>query len=152
MNPEQESYDPTSETGKTLMAAANAGAARSALSLGTLATQNANEVNISGGSINGAEVVAVEATTTITADATLTTNQRVVLADATGGSVVVTLPESPTDGQPYDIKAKTSGGNTVTVQRHGSTGHLIDGATSLTIPNGAARSLVYMGGDSWIIR
>ena len=152
MTPEQESYDPTTSTGQELMKAADAAGARSALSLGTLATQNSNAVNISGGAINGAEVVAVEATDMLTEDTTLTGSHRVVVVDATGGNVVVTLPESPTAGQPYDIKARTSGSYTVTVQRHGSTGHLIDGATSLTIPNGSARSLVYVGGDSWIIR
>ena len=152
MSTEQESYDPTTTTGQSLMKAADAAGARGTLSLGSLATQNANNVTISGGSITGADVTAVEATETISADFTLTDAQKVVVADATNNSVVLTLPETPAEGQPYDIKAKTAGAYTVTVQKHAGSSHTIDGATSLVIPNGSARSLVYMGGDSWIIR
>ena len=152
MNPEYESYDPSSPTGQSILNANNADAARTALSLGTLATQNANAVTISGGTVSGATVVAVEPTDEFTANTTLTSNHKVVWAKAIENDVVLTLPETPADGQPYDIKAQTVGNYTVTVQKHAGTSHKIDGADSITVPNGSSRSLVYVGGNDWILR
>lgn len=152
MNPENESYDPVSPTGQAILSATNAGAARDALSLGTLATQNANAVNITGGSVNGATVVSVEATDEFTANTALTNAHKVVVAKAIENDVALTLPQNPADGQPYDIKAMTAENYTVTVQKHAETTHKIDGADSITVPNGSSRSLVYVGNNNWILR
>lgn len=152
MYAENESYDPVSPTGHALLKAADAGAARDALSLGSIATQNADNVNITGGAVSGTAVTAIEPTDEVTTNTALSPSQKVVVARATENDVTLVLPQNPSDGQPYDIKAITAGSYVVTVQRHAETTHTIDGAASITVPNGSARSLVYVGNGNWILR
>lgn len=65
----------------------------------------------------------------LSAAATLTNGDDVVLVDTTGGSVTVTLPPAArSPGKWYWIKKMTAA-NTLTVQRAGS--DTIDGATTL---------------------
>lgn len=72
----------------------------------------------------------------ITANTTLTTKDDVVLVDASGGSITITLPNILSDGMQYKLKrtdATTS--STVTIQ--GTGGQTIDGSTTVTlIPGG----------------
>ena len=152
MYQENESYDPVSPTGQTLLKAADVGAARDALALGSLATQNADNVNITGGAVSGAAVSAVEPTDEVTSNTALNQGHKVVVARAVDHDVALTLPQNPAEGQPYDIKAVTAGAYVVTVQKHAESSHTIDGADSITVPNGSSRSLVYVGNGNWILR
>jgi hypothetical protein len=67
---------------------------------------------------------------TVTASTTITDADGVILADATGGAVVVTLlvPTTATIGQPWTVKKTDAGANTVTVS-----GTTIDGGASIVL-------------------
>lgn len=92
------------------------------------------------------------ARSTISASTTLTIAQSgVVLVDASGGSVVLTLPTSgaSTDDTPYDIRRIDASGNTVTVQRGGT--DTIEGATSAlsVTANGVLSLQLPAGATNW---
>ena len=84
---------------------------------------------------------------------TLTTDEHLVLIDASGGAVTVTLPDAGTyPGREINFKVTTApGGNTITIQRGGS--DTIDGATSNTALDAQweALSVISDGSSQWLI-
>ena len=92
------------------------------------------------------------ATTAITSGVTLTSIQYTVLANTTGGTITITLPASPADGQAYKIK--DAGGdalsNNINIAGNGKN---IDGSSTATINTDyGAIEIVYDSGlDEWYI-
>jgi len=91
----------------------------------------------------------LESITLVSSNTTLDVNNDAYLVDATNGNVVLTLPDSPTDGQWFDIKRVDASGNTVTLQGSSST-ITIDGSISKTF---AARGscVVEAYGEDWYL-
>lgn len=88
--------------------------------------------------------------TTITVDATLTTSQTVVLCDASGGAITVTLPAaSGNAGRHYHIKKIDSSGNAVTIEGDGS--ETIDGKTTQAIAVQYNSINIVCDGSEWHI-
>jgi hypothetical protein len=91
--------------GRTLVAAADAAAGRTALGLGTLATQAASAVAITGGAINGTTIGATTpstvAATTITAQ-----NASFQIVAQTSGSTRMTLDHNGTNGRVGTLDAQ----------------------------------------------
>lgn len=102
----------------------NAGTARTNLGLGTLATQDANNVNLSG-KIRISGIVATSSSVAFgTTDSTV---------NGTGGAggITITLPAANSAGQICIVRKVDGGAGVVTVARAGS--DTIQGATSLTL-------------------
>jgi hypothetical protein len=86
--------------------------------------------------------------TTVTGNYTIDENE-VVLADASGGSITVTLP-SPSEASIITVKKTDSSSNSVVIATPSS--ESIDGGTSLTITGQyVSRELVSDGSDYYII-
>lgn len=67
---------------------------------------------------------------------TLTVNDSVILVDASGGAVTITLPAAATGliGQTWRVKKTDSSGNAVTIQRNAAPGtDTVDGGASTTL-------------------
>jgi len=73
----------------------NAATARTSLGLGTMATQNSNNVSITGGSISG---VSVAESATVTQSSYTASTGEIIGIVSSGGSFRVTLPTNPTAG------------------------------------------------------
>ena len=84
---------------------------------------------------------------------TLTSDEHLVLIDASGGAVTIDLPDAGTyPGREINFKVTTApGGNTITLQRQGS--DTIDGATSNTALDAQweALSVISDGSSQWLI-
>lgn len=152
------SYYPMTTTGKAVAAAADAAAIRTAAGLGTIATQDADDVNISGGSasgvaISGGSLTGVDAIfndepVTITGDTTLDGTKNVIIANSSSGAITVTLPAATGSGARYDIKR--AGGNTVTIAQNGS--DTIDNSTDdLSLANAESVTLVDSASTKWTL-
>jgi hypothetical protein len=75
--------------------AANASDARTNLGLGTIATQNANNVSITGGSVAGVTITSLDANTTFQDNADPTKQMQFELSGVTGGQTsVLTVPDA----------------------------------------------------------
>ena len=86
----------------------------------------------------------------VTAAYTFKPNDRVILADATGGAFTVTLPSAVTrrNQQPLTVKRLNGGGNAVTV---GSAGGLIDGASTYDLTAQYETISLVSNGTDWMI-
>lgn len=140
------SYFPMTATGKTLVAAADAAAVRTAAGVGTIATQDADDVSITGGSLSGISGVFNDEPLTVTSDTTLDGAANVIMAFTGGGAVTLTLPAATGSGTRYDIKR--SGPSGVTIARTGD--DTIDGASSnISLTDLESVTLVDTGADKW---
>ncbi len=90
------------------------------------------------------------ATSAKTADYTLTSGDTVVMANATSGNVIITLPVASTvSGYRFYVKRTDASANTVTIARSGS--DTIDGATSQTLDAQYTSVTVVSDGSNWFI-
>lgn len=90
------------------------------------------------------------ATATKTTNHTLTANDTVILGDASGGNVVITMPlASIASGYRFCIKKTDSSANNVIIDRSGS--DTIDGSNSATITVQYASVTVVSDGSNWYI-
>lgn len=88
---------------------------------------------------------------TITASATLTTSQTVVLCDATSGAITATLPAAAGNtGKRYFIKKTDSSANAVTVDGNGAE-TIDDTATQVLASQYDSIEIVSDGTEWWII-
>lgn len=88
--------------------------------------------------------------TALTADTTLDDTYRVVLVDASGGAVTITLPAADLhSGRIYDVKKIDSSANAVTVDGNGS--ETIDDATTQTLSSQYASLRIISDGTEWWI-
>lgn len=144
--------------------------------LGTMATQNANSVTITGGTIqnvaltldsvnntpigNATPSTAVFTTmstsgvyatiTTKTANYTLTTTDFTVLGNAAGGAITLTLPTAVgVSGQIYTIKKSDSSANVVTIAT--TSAQTIDGQSSYSLSLQYAGVQVQSNNSNWVI-
>lgn len=149
------SYLPSTSTGRQLVNAASASAGRNTLGLGTIATQDSNNVSITGGTISGITLIGLEDVRTITTTpVTLDANDKVVVVDTDtiGGIGTVVLPAATGSGRCYIIKSKASNdlANNVVVDGNGS--ETIDGATTYTISvPGESITIVDTATGEWTI-
>lgn len=96
-----------------------------------LALGTGNQVLSVNGSVPGWRQV-IFATTSKSADYTITSSDTVIFADCTSGNVIITLPTASTvSGYRFYIKRTDGSANTVSVARSGS--DTIDGATSQSL-------------------
>lgn len=87
---------------------------------------------------------------TVTGDTTLDNGYEVILADATGGNLTITLPSVSTyPGQVYTIKKIDGTINTVTVDGAGS--QTIDGELIITIIDQYVSITIANNGVAWYI-
>jgi hypothetical protein len=87
---------------------------------------------------------------TITADATLTASQTVILCDATTGAITVTLPAASANaGRRYFVKKIDSSANTVTID--GNASETIDGDLTATLSLQYEAVLVVCDSSNWHI-
>ena len=97
--------------------------------------------------INGAFSTIV---TTITTDTTLDNTYHIILANATNGTITITLPSATTcSGRQYIIKKVDSSTNAVTVTPQ--TGQTIDGQTSISITTQNDLRRIVSDGTNWYI-
>ncbi len=90
------------------------------------------------------------ATATKTSNYTITASDTVILADASGGNVAITLPlASIASGYRFCIKKTDSSSNTVSIDRSGS--DTIDGSTSASISVPYVSITVVSNGSDWFI-
>lgn len=114
---------------------------------GTNLVLNPREVGTGGLIVQGSLLYQL---TTKTADYTATALNDVILADATSGNVVITLPPvSGNTGVHYTIKRIDGSANTVTVDGDGS--ETIDGETTQTLLEHDSITVICDGTEWWII-
>jgi hypothetical protein len=101
------------------------------------------------GYISATSLLAAASIVTKTANYTVTSSDRTLLGNATGGAFTLTLPASPTTGQQVIAKKIDTSANAVTVSGNGKS---IDSGSSLTLdtPN-QSYSLQYDGTQWWIL-
>lgn len=95
------------------------------------------------------------AVTTVSTNATITTERNVILVDATSGNVTITLPAASAaynstlgTGVHYKFKRKDNSGNTITIQRAGS--DTIDGGSSFTLTTQyEVKELIALSSTTW---
>lgn len=88
------------------------------------------------------------AITTKTANYSISSTDSVVLCDATGGSLTVTLPSAAgISGRQYSIKRTSSGANTVTLATQ--SGETIDGAATRSLAAQYQSATVVSDGTNW---
>ena len=109
-----------------------------------------NVLKVSGGLPSWGTISPAFATTTKTASYTVTTSDTVILADATSGAIVITLPTASTiSGYRFFIKKIDSSANTVTLTRSGS--DTIDGGTTAVISVRYTSITIVSDGSNWYI-
>ena len=96
------------------------------------------------GSLTGLTVVSK------TANYTATLTDAMILVDATGGAVTITMPAATTPGQFYLIKKTDISINAVTISRAGA--DLLDGSTTVALATQfSARILISDGTSRWYV-
>lgn len=86
----------------------------------------------------------------VTASTTVVDSDYLILADATGGAITVTLPAvSLNAGRRFNIKKTDASGNAVTID--GASSETIDGATTVAISTQYASYTVQSDGTAWWI-
>lgn len=86
----------------------------------------------------------------ITGDYTLLQTDRVILVDASGGPITLTLPKAVfSPSREFDIKKIDNTGNVVTIDPDGS--ETIDGNANTTLPNENDTARTYCTGTEWFI-
>lgn len=141
------SYYPLTTTGKSLAGAADAAAVRTAAGVGTIATQNSDNVSITGGALSGVTAALNEDIEDISTNTTLSAGG-VKVVNTGVGAVTVTLPAATGSGKRFDIKR--GGGNTCTIARDGSD-TIDNNASNYSVANGECVSLVDNASGKWII-
>jgi len=86
--------------------------------------------------------------TTVTSDATLGNTHFLVLVDATGGAVTITLPSASSNTGRMYVIMKIAGTADVTIQRSGNDN--INGGTYLTISSQWGKYTVMSDGSNWV--
>lgn len=107
---------------------------------------------VEGGQDGNFTGIATKVVTKVFADSgyVLTVNDFTVLANATGGAMLLTLPVASTlPGQIYVLKKTDSSANAVTIGCSG--GESIDGAATQTLAIQYASLMVQSDGSNWII-
>lgn len=129
--------------------ATSAANARTNLGLGTLATQDANNVSITGGSMNGVSITSLDANTTFQDNTDPTKQMQFQLSSITGGQTsILTVPD--TDGE-LTLNSATQTLTNKTLTSPTISGGSISGITDLAIADGgtgastAADALVNLG-------
>lgn len=148
------SYSPMTATGKAVSIAVDAAAARTALSLGSMAVQSSSSVSITGGTISGITLIGLEDVETVSSSGTLTTTQKVVVVDSTSGTITLTLPASSASpaGRCYVIKRSVGPAGAGDVIIEGASTETIDGALNFTLSTqGESITIVDMGTGQWSI-
>lgn len=84
-----------------------------------------------------------------TSNYTLAATDSIVLVNASGGTVTVTLPDAGASTRQYSVKKLDSSGNAVTVQPAG--GQTIDDGPSATLNPQYASITVVSDGNNWFI-
>ena len=85
-----------------------------------------------------------------TAAFTATDAEMILLVDATGGAVTITLPTAVgRTGQAYEVKRTSAGANAVTVDGAGT--ETIDGALTASLATQYATVRVVSDGTNWMI-
>lgn len=140
----------TGSAGRDLLADATAGDQRTTLGLGTIATQDANNVSITGGSISG---VSVSVSYSFHADVSSTAtfnrsalNGKTVHVDASGGNVTMNLQavSNWTDGDWFKVKLINNASNTTQVIIDPASSETIDGAATKTLQAAMESVTVYV--------
>jgi hypothetical protein len=130
-----------------------------------LGTQTFNDISVTGNTTLGnanSDALTINATstfaaalnfpvTTVNGNTTLNNSHFLVLVDASGGAVTITLPSASSNtGRMYIIMKIDNTANTVTIQRSGS--DYINGGTSLTISSQWNKfNLISAGGTQWVV-
>lgn len=148
----------TTTAGRALLDDADNAAQRTTLGLGTIATQDASNVSITGGSISGVSVaVSYAFGTDITSTGTFTRstlNGKVHHVDASGGSVSMNLEalSAWTDGDWFIVKLinNNSGAATLTLNPDGS--ETIDGAATKVLYAQMETVEVYKKGSGFYLK
>lgn len=99
--------------------------------LGTLSSQNANNVSITGGNI--ASSVIYQPTKTVTTNYTLALTDSLVFVDATASNIVITVPAAGTYSNVWQVSKYDATVNSVTITNTG--GDLISGTGFVTLTN-----------------
>ena len=90
------------------------------------------------------------AVNSVMANYTATASDRVILCDATGNSITVSLPSaSGITGRVYTIKRIDSSANTVTIDPDGS--ETIDGASTYSLSSQWDFVTIVSDGSNWVI-
>ena len=147
-------YFPFTSTGRSLARASDQAAGRTAIGLGTIATQDADSVSLTGGTITGVSGVgrAYVAVTTKSSSGSLAAAdlKKLLLVDGSAAAVTLTLPAASTisAGDEFVFKC-VDATNDCTVAPDGT--DKIDGANQSTAAMAANESfaLVSNGTDEW---
>ncbi len=116
--------------------------------LGTISTQSASAVVITGGTIAGVSIsgiIDLLDVTSASADLTVGTSNDVILTSASG--IGITLPTAGTSGRVYHIKNISSG--SIVIYASGS--ETIDGDNTKSITNQYSSLQVVSDGSNWNI-
>lgn len=141
------------KTGSSGRAVWNTSGAVAVVKGNTIVGNAAEEGGSSGGINTIAQPYVTSGVRAITTNYTLTTNDSVIVADASGGAITVTLPAvtgaSGNIGvyKQYTIKRKNSGANSVVVSRAGA--DTIDGATTKTLGAQYSTVVIVAGPSEW---
>jgi hypothetical protein len=107
-------------------------------------------LGVAGGAPTWVNTDAAVPTASKTSNYTVTATDAVIFADATSGSVTITLPAAASfAGYRFYIKRIDNATNTCTVSRSG--GDTIDGQTSFTIDQQYTAVMVVSNGSAWYI-
>lgn len=153
------SYLPTTTVGRALSTAANAAAGRSTLALGSISTQDSNNVTITGGSISGITLIGLEDVLLIDdsdSPYTLQTTDKVVLVDSGAATVSVVLPLATGSGRCFIIKRGVGGQGTndvtVNINTSEDPDDTIEGASSFVLSTaGESITVVDIATNAWSI-
>jgi len=125
------------------------------LDLNTQKIDNASEINLSGGTgyLTGVSLVKGGfgmqlGVLNITSDTTLVPENCIVFADASAGTIIVTLPVTPVTGQFYIIKKVDSSTNSVDIDGNGKS---IDSNPILSITTHNQAYTIAYNGTEWFI-